>query len=356
MKVLKPVGIVATIAAITLSLAACASASSPHVDKTSVTSSAAMPTEVRFGYFPNFTHAVAIVALEKGYLAKRLGKSVTITPVTFNAGPAAIEALFGNAVDVSLVGPNPTITGFTQSHGAALKVISGGASGGAGLVVRMGINSIKDLKGRTIASPQLGNTQDVALRYYLKKNGLSTTTEGGGDVHIVPQDNATALAAFVSGSIDGAWVPQPWVSRLIAEGHGKELVNEASQWPNGKFIVTNTVASAAFIKSYPAAVSAIDAAELDAIDFIKAHPSEAKSIVNAQIKTITGSAIDPAYLDRAWANVDFTIDPLPSTLLASAKHAQAVGLLDSVDLKGLYDLTALNALLAKRGEPKITTP
>ncbi|MCU1584125.1 MAG: Sulfonate transporter substrate-binding protein [Microbacteriaceae bacterium] len=338
---------------LSLLLASCAStAASPTVAKAQIE----MPSEVRFGYFPNFTHAVAIVALDKGYLKKRLGSKVTLTPVTFNAGPAAIEALFGGAVDVTLAGPNPTITGFTQSKGAALRVISGAASGGAGLVVRAGIGSPADLKGKTIATPQLGNTQDVALRYWLKKHNLSTTTEGGGDVHIVPQDNATALAAFVAGKLDGAWVPEPWVTRLVAEGNGTELVDEATLWPKGKFVVTNTIAATTFVDKYPAAISAIVAAELDAIDFIKANPDQAKSLVNAHIKTITGSQIDPAYLDKAWSNVDFTIDPLPSTLLASANHARAVGLLDSVDLAGIYDLSALNALLTKRGDSKITVP
>lgn len=339
-------------AALVLVLGACSSPST----RASANAAVAMPSELRFGYFPNFTHAVGIIALEKGYLAKRLGKKVKITPVIFNAGPAAIEGLFGNAVDVTLIGPNPTITGYTQSAGAALRVIAGGASGGAGLVVRAGIDSVADLKGKTIATPQLGNTQDVALRYFLKTKGLSTTTEGGGDVHVMPQDNATALAGFTAGTIDGAWVPEPWVSRMVAEGGGKELVNEKSLWKGGKFVVTNTIASTAFLQKYPPAISAVVEAELDAIAFIKAHPADAKSLVNSYIKSVTGSSIDPKYLDSAWSQVDFTIDPLPSTLLKSAAHAHSVGLLDSVSLAGLYDLKALNAALVKRGEAKVSAP
>lgn len=315
-----------------------------------------MPSALRFGYFPNFTHASAIIALANGYLAKRLGHGVKLTPVIFNAGPAAIEGLFGGAVDITLAGPNPTITGFTQSKGAALKVIAGAASGGAGLVVRQGITSAMDLKGKTIATPSLGNTQDVALRYWLKQKGLSSDPEGGGAVHITPEDNATALQAFIQGKIDGAWVPEPWVTQMVEQGNGAELVNEDTLWPQGKFVVTNTIAATAFIKKYPAAVSDVIAAELDAIDFIKAHPAKAESIVNAQIKAITGSETDPKYLSKAWNDVDFTIDPLPSSLLASADHAHAVGLLDSVNLKGLYDLGPLNALLAKRGASKVSAP
>jgi NitT/TauT family transport system substrate-binding protein len=311
---------------------------------------------LKFGYFPNFTHATGIIAIANGYLAKELGPSVKITPVTFNAGPAAVSALFAGGVDVTLAGPNPTINGFEQSHGEALKVISGGASGGAGLVVQSGIKSAADLKGKTIATPSLGNTQDVALRYWLKSHGLATTTTGGGDVHITPEDNATALQAFVQGSIAGAWEPQPWVTQMVEQGHGTELVNEKSLWPGGQFIVTNTIASTSFIKKYPAAVTAIIKAELDATDFIKAHPAKAQAIVNAQIKALTGTQTDPKYLAKAWSDVDFTVDPLPATLLTSASHAKAVGLLTSTDRKGLYDLAPLNALLAKRGEAKITTP
>ncbi len=350
--VVRRIAITTIAATIAVVLGACSSPATA----TPTTASVVMPSELRFGYFPNFTHAVGIVALEKGYLAQRLGKNVKITPVIFNAGPAAIEGLFGNAVDVTLIGPNPTITGFTKSAGAALKVIAGGASGGAGLVVRAGITSVKDLKGKTIASPQLGNTQDVALRYFLKTQGLSTTTEGGGDVQITPQDNAVALAGFIAGKLDGAWVPEPWVSRMVAEGGGKELVNEKSLWKSGKFIVTNTVASTTFLQKYPDAISAIVNAELDATAFITAHPAEAKALVNAHIKSIAGKSLDPKYLDSAWGQVDFTIDPLPSTLLESAAHAHSVGLLDSVKLKGLYDLKALNAALVSRGKAMITAP
>ena len=337
-----------------LALAGCSS-STPKTTATSAASTL-LPPELKFGYFPNFTHATGIIALANGYLAKELGPSVKIIPVTFNAGPAAVSALFAGGVDVTLAGPNPTINGFEQSHGQALEVISGGASGGAGLVVRAGITSVAELKGKTLATPSLGNTQDVALRYFLKSHGLATTTEGGGDVHITPDDNATALQAFIQGKIDGAWEPQPWVTQMVEQGHGTELVNEKTLWPGGKFVVTNTIASKAFIQKYPAAVTDIIKAELDATDFIKAHPAKAQAIVNSQIKALTGSETDPKDLAKAWSDVDFTVDPLPGTLVESANHAKAVGLLTSTDLTGLYDLGPLNALLAARGQAKIKLP
>ncbi len=312
--------------------------------------------ELRLGYFPNFTHAPAIIMLEKGYLAEELGAQTTVTPVVFNAGPAAIEGLFADAVDMSFIGPNPTITGFVQSNGEALRVVAGAASGGAGLVVRDGIESVDDLAGATLASPQLGNTQDVALRYWLKENGYETTVEGGGDVSIVPQENSSALQAFITGDIDGAWVPEPWLTRIVAEGAGHVLVDEASLWPDGQFVVTNLISATSFVTERPEVVRAVIAAELRAIDFIEKNPDEAKKIVNAHIEALTGKGIDPAYLDAAWEKVTFTADPLASTLLASADHAKAVGLLDSTDLDGLYSVDILNSLLTADGASPVAQP
>ncbi len=279
-----------------------------------------------------------------------------ISPVVFNAGPAAIEALFAGGVDVSFIGPNPAITGYAKSGGAALRVVAGAASGGAGLVVREGITTVQDLEGRTIATPQLGNTQDVALRYFLKEHGFATTTEGGGDVRITPQDNATTLTALQAGQIDGAWVPEPWLTRLQVEGGAKLLVDEADLWDGGKFIVTHLISQTDFLQKHPAAVRAVIRAEHRAIDFINADADEAKKVVNDAIEKLTGKGIDPAILDPAWQNVEFSVDPLPATLFASAEHAEAVGLLDPVDLGGIYDLTLLNALLADSGADEIALP
>lgn len=313
-------------------------------------------TELRFGFFPNFTHAPALVALDQGFLQDELGEDVKITPVVFNAGPAAIEALFGNAVDVSFIGPNPAITGYAQSDGAALRVVAGAASGGAALVVREGIDSIEDLAGTTLATPQLGNTQDVALRYFLKENGYETTTEGGGDVSITPQDNAATLAALQSGDIDGAWVPEPWTTRLQVEGGAHVLVDEADLWDDGQFVVAHVIAATPFLAEHPGAVEAVLRAEQRAIEFIQENPDEAKQIVNDSIEELTGKPIAQEILDAAWENVTFTLDPLTPTLFASAEHAEEVGLLDPVDLGGIYDLGILNAILAESGQDEIELP
>src|SRR5439155_15511033 len=177
--------------------------------------------DLRLGYFPNLTHATALVGVANGIFAKDLGPNVTLQTKTFNAGPAAVEAMFANSLDITYVGPNPAINAFQKSNGQAVRLIAGATSGGAGLVVKPTINSAADLKGKKLASPQLGNTQDVALRQWLKTKGLNTTPEGGGDVQILPQENSQTLDTFKADQMDGGWVPEPWTSRLVIDGKGK---------------------------------------------------------------------------------------------------------------------------------------
>lgn len=311
-------------------------------------------TPVTLGYFPNLTHAPALVGVSKGFYAKELGSGAELKTVTFNAGPAAIEALNAGSVDVAFVGPNPTITGYTQSKGQSLRVIAGAAANGAALVVNKDITSPDQLKGKKLATPQLGNTQDVALRYWLKQQGYATTTEGGGDVSILPQDNATALQAFSSGEIDGAWVPEPWATRMVSEGGGQVLVNEADLWPTKEFVVTNVIVRTEFLDKHPEQVKAVLAGLLDSLDYIAKSPDEAKQTVNDSIAAISGKPMDATVLDAAWKNVVFTADPLASTLRQGAAHAVDVGLLESPDLSGLYSLDLLNGLLADRGEQGVS--
>jgi ABC transporter, substrate-binding protein, aliphatic sulfonates family len=306
------------------------------------------------GYFPNLTHAPALVGVAKGLFASRLGDSAELKTATFNAGPSAIEALNAGAVDIAFIGPSPTITGFTQSKGQSLRVIAGAAANGASLVVREGITDAGQLAGTKLATPQLGNTQDVALRYWLKEQGLETTTEGGGEVSILPQDNATALQALATGEIDGAWVPEPWASRMVSEDGAHVLVNEADLWPDKQFVVTNVVVRTEFLAQHPELVKAFLSGLLDAIDYISADPAGAQDAVNSQIEALSGKAMKTELLESAWKNVTFTVDPLASTLREGAAHAVAVGLLEEPDLAGLYSLDLLNELLAARGEAAIS--
>jgi NitT/TauT family transport system substrate-binding protein len=310
--------------------------------------------DLRLGYFPNLTHATALVGVANGIFAKDLGPNVTLQTKTFNAGPAAVEALFANSLDITYVGPNPAINAFQKSNGQAVRLIAGATSGGAGLVVKPSINGAADLKGKKLASPQLGNTQDVALRTWLKNNGLNTTPEGGGDVQILPQDNSQTLDTFKSGQIDGGWVPEPWTTRLVQDGKGKLLVDEATLWPGGKFLTTTVIVRTAFLKDHPDVVRNFLKGHVEATDYVNQHPAEAQQAANQAITQLSGKGLSSAVITAAWKNLTFTWDPLASTLRKEADDAKAVGLLQNTNLKGLVDVAALNAVLKADGKAAVT--
>jgi NitT/TauT family transport system substrate-binding protein len=211
------------------------------------------------------------------------------------------------------------------------------------------------LKGKTLATPQLGNTQDVALRTYLKDHGLNTNTSGGGDVSITPLANADTLTAFANGSIAGAWVPEPYDTRLVQESGGKVLVDEASLWPQGQFVTTHLIVSKSFLEKHPDVVKELIKGEADAIDFIKSNPADAKTVINDGINKLTGKPLKDAVITKSLQDLTFTLDPIASSLQTSADHATAVGLLDKVDLAkpGIYDLTLLNEVLQERSQPAV---
>jgi NitT/TauT family transport system substrate-binding protein len=308
-------------------------------------------TSLRLGYFPNVTHATAIVGVENGIFAEALGSSDLETSL-FNAGPSAVEALFAGAIDATYIGPNPAINAYAKDRDS-IRIVSGATSGGAYLVTTADITDADALRGKKIATPQLGNTQDVALRYWLKEQGLETTPEGGGDVSIVPQENSQTLETFKAGQIDGAWVPEPWATRLIQEGGGKVLLDEKSLWDGGAYVTTHLVVRKEFLDEHPAVVRKLIDGQIAANEFVNAHPDDAKVIVNDALETYTGKRIADAVIDAAWRNLTFTDDPIAASLLGSAEHAEAVGLLDPVDLNGIYDLSLLNAALAAAGLPEV---
>ena len=308
---------------------------------------------LRLGYFPNITHAPALIGVKNGLFQQSLG-STKLEPKTFNAGPAAVEALFSGAIDATYIGPNPAINAWATSKGTAIKIIAGSTSGGAGLVVKEGINAPADLKGKKIATPQLGNTQDVALRAWLKSNGLNADQQGGGDVSVLPQDNATALQAFAQGAIDGAWVPEPNLSRMILESKGKLLVNEKDLWPNGQFVTTHLIVKQDFLKKYPETVKKLLQGHLASVKFITADGAAAQKAANEQLAALSGKPLKDEILASAFKNLTFTNDPIASSLYTSAQHAQDVGLLKPVDLKGIYELGPLNELLKADGQPAVS--
>lgn len=311
------------------------------------------PVDVRLGYFGNVTHAPALVGLEGGIFQKALGSSGTVKPIVFSAGPAAIEAMLGGSLDASYIGPNPAINGFAQSNGELLRIVSGATSGGAFLVVKPEIKKAKDLTGKTLSTPQLGNTQDVALRTWLKSKGFETDETGGGDVKIVPQENAQTLTQFQAGEIDGAWVPEPWATRMIQEGGGKILVDEADLWPGGRYVTTQLIVRKEFLDDHPAVVQKLVDGQVAANAYLAKNPQKAQELVASGIEEATTKPIAPELVAASFENLTFTNDPIVSSLKQSAKNAEALGLLEPVDLKRIYKLSFLNKALKKAGEPTV---
>jgi NitT/TauT family transport system substrate-binding protein len=311
-------------------------------------------SELRLGFFANVTHATPLVGVEKGFYTKELGSTKLKTQV-FNAGPAAVEAIFAGSLDAAYLGPNPAINAFSKSKGEAIRIIAGATSGGASLVVKPDIASAAQLRGKKIATPQLGGTQDVALRAWLGSQGLKTETSGKGDVNILADtQNAQTLSLFQAGKIDGGWLPEPWASRLVLEAGGKVLQDERKLWPGGKFVTTHLVVSAKFLRKYPDTVAALLRGQVAANDWVSKNPADAKAAVNAQLGKLAGKPLKPDVIDRAWSNIEVTNDPVAGSLATSAQHAEQVGLLKQTDLKGIYDLGPLNEILRKANQPAVS--
>jgi NitT/TauT family transport system substrate-binding protein len=315
--------------------------------------SAGEVAELRLGYFPNVTHAPAVAAVQEGFFESALEGTATVSYSTFNSGTEAGEALLAEGIDATFIGPNPAINAFAQTDGEAVRLVAGTTSGGAALVVAEDIQSPEDLVGRTIATPSLGNTQDVALRAWLDEQGYRFDDAGGGDVPIVNLDNSDTLAAFQDGTVDGGWVPEPWATRLIQEGGGHVLVDEADLWPDGQFVTTHLLVRTAYLEEHPDVIRGLVEGLADGEDFVNDDAAAAQASVNANIEEVTGEALPEEVISTSWENLTFTLDPIASSLEESKNDAVAVGLLEDVDLEGIYDLTILNEVLEERGEDPI---
>ncbi|MGW6062570.1 aliphatic sulfonate ABC transporter substrate-binding protein [Streptomyces sp. NPDC055189] len=309
--------------------------------------------EVKIGYFPNLTHATALVGDQEGLFQKELG-ATKAKYTQFNAGPSEIEALNSKSIDIGWIGPSPSINGYTKSQGKNLRIIGGSASGGVKLVVNPDkIKSLDDVKGKKIATPQLGNTQDVAFLNWIKEKGWKVDAESGkGDVSVVRTDNKITPDAYKSGSIDGAWVPEPTASKLVAEG-GKAILDEADLWPDKKFVITNIIVSQEFLKEHPKVVEAVLRGSVKTNQWIKDNPEKAKASANAALKEASGKELPADVIDPAWKSIQTTDDPLAATLDSEADHAVKAGLLDKPNLKGIYDLRPLNKVLKAEGKPAV---
>jgi NitT/TauT family transport system substrate-binding protein len=330
-----------------------ASSVSRDTDAQAATPSPTPAAELKLGYFGNITHAAALVGVKQGFLAKELG-STRLSTQTFNAGPAAIEALNAGAIDAAYIGPNPAINSFVKSGGESVSVIAGAAAGGAQLVVRPDITSATDLKGKTLASPQLGGTQDVALRAWLGSQGYKTNVDGSGDVAINPTENAQTLKLFQDGKLDGAWLPEPWASRLVLQAGAKVLVDEKDLWDGsasgkpGEFPTTILIVNKAFAAQHPDTVKALLRGHAKSVAWLNDTPSAEKAaVINAALQDAAGAALPADVIDRSLKNIVFTVDPLAGTYPKLLKDGVDAGTTKQAAINGLFDLTALNEVTGK---------
>ena len=353
------IGVAAAILALVGGGAAVASAVNAASSGTGPAAAAPTPAgnpavELKLGYFGNVTHAPALVGVSQGYLAEELGGTKLNTQV-FNAGPAAIEALNAGAIDATYIGPNPAINSFVKSQGESINIIAGAAAGGAQLVVKPGINSAADLKGRTLASPQLGGTQDVALRAWLASQGYETNVDGSGDVAINPTENAQTLKLFQDGKLDGAWLPEPWASRLVLNAGAKVLVDEKDLWDGslsgkpGEFPTTILIVNQKFAAEHPDTVKALLKGHAKSVEWLNsASATEKASAINAALKEAAGAELKADVIDRSLKNIVFTVDPLAGTYNKLLADGVAAGTTKDADISGIFDLTALNEVSGGR--------
>lgn len=306
---------------------------------------------VRIGYFPNINHAQAVIGLGRGDFQKALGDDVEVRTQLFNAGPLAIEALFANQIDVTYVGPNPAINGYVKSDGEALRIVSGAASGGSVLVVRTDadIDSVADFAGKKFSSPELGNTQDVALRKYLLDNGHKTS-EKGGNVEVFPAKNPDIVTRMIKKDIHGAWVPEPWGAKLVKEANGRIFLDERDLWPGGDFVTAHIIVRTEFLEQNPEIVKKIIRAHVEETEWIYDNQDEAVTVFNEELKKLTGKTLPEDEFREGLSRMELTHDPIKESLFKSANDAYDIGFFrERPDLLGIYDLDILNEVLAEKG-------
>jgi NitT/TauT family transport system substrate-binding protein len=331
-----------------LLLAGCSSSASSSSSGTADAASSSAPVTVSLGFLTNITHASALVGLKEGFFAKALGSAGSLKVTAFSTGTEETTALLAGQLDAAYVGPNPAINAWQKSSGTAIKIVSGAAAGGAAVVVAKGISSVSQLRGKTLATPSLGNTQDVALRYWLKQNGLTTTATGGGDAFIKPTTpNSAAVLEFKSGQISGGSEPAPYDVEMVSDG-GTVLFTETG-------VSTLLVVAQSFLSAHPALVADLIKAQIQANDFIKSNPAAAEADANAELAAYTGKALKASVVAASFSQITFTDDPDEPSLMSDASEATALGLLKPVNLSGIFDLAPLNQALAAAGEAPVSS-
>lgn len=294
---------------------------------------------LRFGHFPNITHAQGLIAHAlsrqgKGWFESRLGPGVGIQWFTYNAGPSAMEAMFAGSLDVTYVGQGPALNAYLKSEGAEIRIISGAATGGAALVVRPdgGIKSPADFRGKTIATPQFGNTQDISCRAWLKTNGFKVT-QTGGDIRVLPVANPDQLGMFQQKQVDAVWTVEPWVTRLLRKANGQIFYDE-------KDVLTTWLASSAkFLNQHRELAKKIAQANVELTVWLQSHPEEAQKLLVQELEAETKSKVEPESVSEAWKRIRFTSEVSPQLVMKAVADGQAAGF-----IKGSTDTSKLIAI------------
>lgn len=309
-------------------------------------------TVVRVGHFPNITHAQGVIGHhfsreKKGWFEKKLGPDVEVQWYVYEAGPSAMEGIFAGSIDMTYVGPSPTINAFIRSDGEEVRILCGACSGGSALVVQPGgnIKTDADFKGKRIGTPEFGNTQDVAARAWLKSIGLKIT-QTGGDALVIPTEPASQLPLFQKKDLDAVWTVEPWVSQLVLNAQARIYLEESALWPEtgGKYVTTHLVCSKAFLDKHPDLAKKWVLAHVELTNWINANSKKAKELFNVEFKNETHVPMQADVLNRAWEQIEFTSDPIQLSLFKDAKNAYLVGFLKKEpDINGIYDLQFLKA-------------
>jgi len=310
--------------------------------------------KIRIAFFPSIGHAVPIVGIENGIFQRGVGDQIKIETKLFDSGPQVIESIFARSIDVAYVGPGPVINGFLKSHGNDIKILAGAASGGASFIIQpdSGLDSIENFDGKRIASPQISNSQDVSLRYYLASNDLKPI-EKGGTVFVLNISNPDIYTLFAKGEIDGAWVPEPWATMLVQELDGVRLFNEEKLWPNEQFASVLLIARTNYIENNPEIIHNWIKSHEETVLWINSNPDKSKSMFSDFLLGYMGKSLPPEIIDESFSNLTITDDPIKNSVFTFAERADSLGYLGrsgynldgifyNVDLKADLELTQLN--------------
>lgn len=299
----------------------------------------------RIAFFPNISHAQALVGNDEGAFAEAVGP-VKLEAKQFNAGPAAMQALSSGSIDLAYTGVSPAINTYLKA-GRELRIVAGAVNGGA-LFITKTARSPRELKGKLLATPQFANSQDIALRHWLKTQGLSVAEDRKGDVRLTPLSNPDILTLFIANRLEGAWVPEPWASRLIHEGGGHVLVDERELWPDGAFPTTVVVTTTKVLQTRPREVAAILRAHLALTKRWGADPAAFARQTNDAFQKLTGKRLSEVILKEAFSRIQPTVEPPAEALATAAKHAYELGFASTADVSGIIDRTPLREALASQ--------